>query len=171
TEFVQGAREVRDAAFVGNAEQGATDHDGFGIAGQGRGCTHGLDHLWCCNGIRGTAQSSPCWRSFLRRVPRLRPSMRAATLWLLRAFCITASSSGGSTSLSTIVYSSLTRLSSTSRRYSPRVALTQARSVCWLRSGGAPSDPLTQPPPGLPRASLRRRRRPGPAVPQAWRPH
>src|SRR5690606_33549687 len=100
TETVQALREFDDATFVGHAQQGAADPGGFGVGNGGSVRTHQDVSL---PSKRIHSSRSYCF-SFLRSVPRLRPSICAARLWLLRAFCITASSSGASTSLSTMSY-------------------------------------------------------------------
>ena len=70
------AGEVDDAGLVGNADQGAADGEAGGLV------SHWKAIMQLKGGELGQAQSRSYCLSFLRRVPRLRPSSSEALVWL-----------------------------------------------------------------------------------------
>src|SRR5690606_25225110 len=111
TECSQFASEVEDAGLVGNADQGAADGEAGGLVGHGRVhwnryISEKGRHRAALSG--GFAYSRSYCLSFLRSVPRLRPSSSEALVWLPFTWFMTVSSSGASTSVSTRLYTSVT---------------------------------------------------------------
>ena len=84
-QLAQGGGEIHQAGFIGNAEQRALDGYGMGVShGFGVACQLLSERrLYCL--------------SFLRRVPRLSPSICEARVWLLRVWRMTSRSRGAST--------------------------------------------------------------------------
>src|SRR5690606_21085558 len=102
----QGPGEVDNTGFIGNPDQRAFYHLAHGRVTESGSNKKGqsalpLDH-------QGKGYSKPYCLSFLRSVPRFRPSNSAALVWLPRVYSRTFSSSGISISASTIWYRSLT---------------------------------------------------------------
>src|SRR5690606_8686183 len=109
----EGAAALDDAGVITHADQSATDggisricHGSLTSLFRSAGCSQGIKNKGLANATGRplwvwTDYSRPYCLSFLRRVPRFRPSMVEALVWLLRVYFITCSSSGASTSEST----------------------------------------------------------------------
>src|SRR5690606_9012688 len=103
--------EVEDGGLVGIADQRAGDGEAGGLVGHGRVhwnryISEKGRHRAALSG--GFAYSRSYCLSFLRSVPRLRPSSSDALVWLPFTWFMTVSSSGASTSVSTRLYTSVT---------------------------------------------------------------